>query len=133
MRNVMATSLAELDHRNDQAGADEPARLNTILTDGQIMVATRIRNSLSWVERIGIHDCEICGIPHVHQGGEQDYRALVLASEPLSQERWSDVPDGSIVTVDEQLTLDIRPLAQCGRIVATVVPNCFNDSGSRIP
>ena len=68
-------------------GSEKVERLNFLLTDGRSMVATRWHNDLYWVERLGVHDCEICGIPHVHhdQGGE--YRAIVIASEPIAYPR----------------------------------------------
>ena len=110
VRDAIAAAMLEVDCRCRQAGSAEPARLNTILTNGKIMVATCLRNSLCWVQRRDLHDCEICGIPHVHHSDQTAYRAVVLASEPLSEESWQAVPDASILTIDERLQVEIRPL-----------------------
>jgi glutamine amidotransferase len=40
--------------------------LNVILTDGERMVGSRLGRTLFYVEREGVHDCEICGFPHIH-------------------------------------------------------------------
>ncbi len=46
----------------------EPAAalgLNVILTDGEQMAGSRLGHTLYRVEREGVHDCEICGFPHI--------------------------------------------------------------------
>jgi predicted glutamine amidotransferase len=35
-------------------------------------------------------------------------RAVLVASEPATNERWSEVADGSIVTIDQDFAVDIR-------------------------
>ena len=66
-----------------------------ILTDGSTLVATRWNQSLWWVYRKGVRDCEICGIPHVEHDPSTDYRAVIVASEPISNEDSRKVPDRS--------------------------------------
>ncbi len=97
---VLGDSVRELDRLCEEAGAKEPAKLNFLLTDGNVLVATRLRNTLYWVKREGIHDCEVCGIPHVHHEKGKNYRAVVVASEPISDEPWQEVPEGAVLSVD---------------------------------
>ena len=78
-------------------------RLNFLLTDGQSLIASRWNNTLYWVEREGVHDCEICGIPHVDHEPDVAYRAVVVASEPISHEDWRELAQGEILTVDVEL------------------------------
>jgi predicted glutamine amidotransferase len=101
--DVIAESLTLLDQRCLDAEPRKPAKLNTVLTDGHVMIASRLRNSMHWAHRDGIRDCEICGIPHVNHQPGFHYKAVVLASEPLSHEQWTEIPDGSIVSIDSQL------------------------------
>lgn len=96
-----AAGILEVDERCRATAGAKPAKLNVVLTDGQFMIASRFRNSLSWLQRDGIRDCEICGIPHVEHFPGFQYRAVVIASEPVSHEAWQSVPDGAIVAVDE--------------------------------
>ena len=81
-----------------------------MLTDGEVLTASRWGNTLHWVTRRGIHDCEICGVPHVQDLEESDYRAVVVASERISQESWQEVPEGSVLLVDREVRADLRPI-----------------------
>ncbi len=89
----------------------ERSKLNFLLTNGSVLVATRYHNSLYLLERDGVRDCEICGIPHVHHDRETSYRAVVVASEPITQEAWREVPDEHVVSVDSSLGVEVKPLA----------------------
>jgi predicted glutamine amidotransferase len=112
LERVVAESVVELARRCEEAGAEQPARLNVLLTDGACLVATRWKHDLYWVSRVGVHDCEICGIPHVHHDETTDYRAVVVASEPISREDWREVPDRSVLTIDTAIRTTIRPITE---------------------
>lgn len=92
--------------------ADPDARigLNIILTDGDTLVGTRWGRGLHYVERDGIYDCEICGFPHIHHDPKLPYRAVVVASEPVTHEIWTEVPEGSIYAISADVHLHIEPL-----------------------
>ncbi len=81
-----------------------------MLTDGVSLIASRWKNSLYYVSREGIRDCEVCGVAHVQHRSNADYRALVVASEPISFEPWQEVPDGTILAIDVNIHLDIQML-----------------------
>ncbi len=86
-------------------------RLNFLLTDGRALFVSRWNRSLYWVERLGVHDCEICGTPHIHHEGADDYRAVVVASEPITDEPWRPLPeDRSMLVVDGGLDTRILRL-----------------------
>lgn len=84
--------------------------LNLMLTDGAQLVGSRIGRSLYVVERDGVRDCAICGFPHVHHDPRRDYRAVVVASEPLTGEAWRAVPEGSVYQVSRDVRLGVEPL-----------------------
>ncbi len=71
-----------------------------MLTDGRSVVATRFNGTLHWVARDGIAACEVCGVPHVHHTRGAHYRAVDIASEPLTHESWLELPDHSVLSVD---------------------------------
>jgi glutamine amidotransferase len=73
--------------------------------------------TLHYVERSGIHDCEVCGFPHIRHDPRHSYRAVVIASEPISHEPWREVPDRSVFTVSPEMTLHIEPCASGGQAV----------------
>lgn len=108
LAHVLSDALRTLAHWCEQADSINPPRLNFILTNGATLLASRWNNTLCWVERRGIHDCEICGIPHVHHAPGTAYRAVVVASEPLSHEAWLEIPEASILVVNGTLEARIQ-------------------------
>lgn len=86
--------------------------LNVIWTDGRDMVASRWGRTLYLLERDGVSDCEVCGFPHVHHAPGGTYRAVALASEPLTDtESWREVPEGTLIHVDEEVRVRLEPWA----------------------
>ena len=91
--------------------------LNVLLTDGERMVGSRWLRTLYAVRR-GNGDagggaaCRSCGGPHVRDDGAAgEYRALVVASEPLGgDEPWEEVPERSVYEVTEAFGLRVEPL-----------------------
>lgn len=97
----------------DLCRAHEPRAkigLNLLMTDGQEMVGTRIGRGLFYVERDGVYDCEICGFPHIHHDPRRDYRAVVVASEPITHETWQEIPEDSLIRVTPEARISIEPL-----------------------
>ncbi len=84
--------------------------INLILTDGNQLVGVRWGRGLYVLERQGIYDCEICGFPHIHHEPRTSYRAVVVASEPLTHEPWQQVPEHSIYAVTPDLELRVEAL-----------------------
>jgi glutamine amidotransferase len=107
---VVSDSLVKLASLCAETSPAEPPRLNILLTDGESAVATRWNNTLWYVCREGTHDCEICGIPHVHERPADEYLAVLIASEPVSDEDWRELPDRSLILVDARLRPEIRSL-----------------------
>jgi glutamine amidotransferase len=94
--------LAELSHLPG-APDEKQSRLNFILSNGRILVASRWRHTLFWLLREGIHDCEICGIPHVHHSPDTNYRAAIVASESITHETWQELAEGSVITIADEI------------------------------
>ncbi len=85
--------------------------LNVIATNGRELLGLRWGRTLYHVERIGVSDCEICRYPHILTRQPDGYRALVVASEPLTHgETWAVVPDGSVFAATGECALRCRPL-----------------------
>ncbi len=79
--------------------------LNVLWTDGERMVGSRLGRTLWYLVRDGLHTCEFCGKSHVHHDPKQSYRAVEIASEPITQESWSQVPEGTVFSVEPDLNL----------------------------
>jgi predicted glutamine amidotransferase len=83
--------------------------LNVLLSDGERMVGSRWQRTLSWLERRGLAECEVCGLRHA-DCEPSSYRALLIASEPITNETWQEVPERSVYEVTPDLRLRIEPL-----------------------
>ena len=101
----------EIDRRSRETGAAEPAELNLILTDGNVLLVSRWHHTLYWTFHEGLNACETCGVPHVQHRDGLDYRAVIVASEPFSHEPWHEFPDESLLVVDEQIQPHVQKIA----------------------
>jgi predicted glutamine amidotransferase len=84
----------------------EPSRLNFVLTDGTVLVASAWGHTLFW--------CERPPSPHPPEAvsGTPPERVVMVASEPTSSEgSWRRVPDRSILQIDGELRCRLTPLA----------------------
>lgn len=107
--NLMTSALTRLRKMSELASASKDSQLNFMLTNGQLLLATRWNHTLHYIERIGLHDCEICGIPHVQHDQKEEYRACVVASEPISHEPWKSLTNHSILVVDNTAKVHLFP------------------------
>jgi glutamine amidotransferase len=92
--------------------------LNVLWTNGDRLVGSRLNRTLWYLEREGLVPCEICGETHVHHSPQQHYRAVEVASEPITNESWRQVPDGTVFAVDADLRLRIEPMGERGLAAA---------------
>jgi len=86
--------------------------LNVLWTVGEELVGSRLGRSLWYVEREAPHRCSVCGTIHPDPDtlGGEDYRAAVVASERITDEDWSRVPEGSVFRLDGDFKLQFDAL-----------------------
>ena len=75
------------------------------------MVGSRLNRTFWYLERDGLILCKTCGQCHVHHSTKQHYRAVEIASEPITHEDWLQVPNGTVFSVDPDFFLKIIPLS----------------------
>lgn len=92
-----------------QLGDDTELFLNTLWSDRGLLAGTKLERTLWYLERDEPIACGSCNTPHAHPEDES-YRAVVLASEPITDEDWTRVPDASVFRVTPDYSLDIEPL-----------------------
>lgn len=86
--------------------------LNIVLTNGEALVGSRLNRSLYQLRRDRLHVCAICGKTHVHHESQRPYRAVEVASEPVTQDEvWTEVPNGVVYHATPEFTLERKPLA----------------------
>ena len=101
MAAAMQHTIESLAAWHQESGTESPLETNFCVTDGESLVAARYGRgnrpyaSLNWYE-----------------GNDQSGRRRVLiASEPLTLgDEWHEVPESSLVVVDTDLSVEIRPL-----------------------
>jgi glutamine amidotransferase len=108
---VFAAAIAEIARRSRATGAAEPAELNLNLTDGDVLLVSRWHHTLYWTYHDGLTPCETCGVPHVQHRDGLEYRAVIVASEPFSQEPWHEFPEESLMMVDERIEPHVQKIA----------------------
>lgn len=91
-------------------GAEPHLGLNVLLTDGERMVGSRWQRTLFSLDRRGLADCEVCGLQHADCVPPESYRAMVIASEPITGEPWREVPERSVFEITPDLRLHVEPL-----------------------
>ena len=95
------------------AEVDPTARvgLNIVLTDGDRLVGTRLNRSLVSLRRDHVFNCPICGKTHVHHDAQTSYRAVEIASEPVTKvDDWHQVPNETVYRVTDDYGLHIEAL-----------------------
>lgn len=120
-RELRATLQAGLDQIVRWCQEIDPTKkigLNVLWTDGEHLVGSRLNRTLWFLERDDVVPCEICGQSHVHHDTQQRYRAVELASEPITHENWLGVPNGSVFSVDPDVRIHIEPLEAMAWIAA---------------
>jgi len=92
--------------------------LNFLWTDGDTLVGSKLNRTLWYLERDGLVDCEVCGKLHVHHDPKRSYRAVEVASEPVTHENWLRIPNGAVFAVDPDMRLRIDKLGPRGLAAA---------------
>ena len=103
---LLESSVLELAARSSVV-TDRPATLNLLLTDGTTLAASRWGITLHLLERKGIMDCQVCRTPHAVPNGP--YRAVVVASEPITIEDWVTVPDRCFIGAADRVMKILGP------------------------
>jgi glutamine amidotransferase len=110
-RELLRELAAEAGELATEAGASvEDLYLNLLWTVGPRLAGTRLRSSLWWIERDQALECGLCGQRHAHPPEGEPYRSVVVASERITDEDWTEVPDGSVFAVEPDLRLAVEPL-----------------------
>jgi len=114
LMDTVAGGLSKIAQWAHSVAPDRRAGLNIVLTDGSRLVGSRYNRTLWHVERERIFECGICGRPHVHHEAGAHYRAVEIASEPITDENWHEMPEKTAYEVDENFHLLTKPIRSPG-------------------
>jgi len=112
MVRAVQDALSSIESWCREEGAKEAPGLNFLLTDGRCLVASRRGNTAYWIVREDVVRWEVCGVCHCSVCGSDlggrhqprpGYQAVVVASEPITNEAWAEIPEGHLLAVDDGL------------------------------
>ncbi|PLW81178.1 class II glutamine amidotransferase [Kineobactrum sediminis] len=96
---IIATVISDVADWCAAAGPCENLGLSFLLSDGERFFGVRWQQTLWMLQRTETRDAEICG--HPPDDDAKGYRALLVASEPLTDERWLPIPEYSVFEVEQ--------------------------------
>ena len=103
--------------------APTPLFLNTLMVHEGELFGTRLDRTLWVLERDAAPVCARCGLAHANVAPGEPYRAVIFASERLSDEDWRRVPEASVFRVTHDLRLEVAALfGEGSRILPTPRP-----------
>jgi len=84
--------------------------LNLLWTDGTTLAGSRLNRTLWAIERSTVRACHLCGEDHAAPPPGANYRATVLASERITDEDWTEVPNGTVFATKDDASLHLDSL-----------------------
>ncbi|MBI2825736.1 MAG: class II glutamine amidotransferase [Planctomycetia bacterium] len=106
LRRTVAEAVHDLDTRSAATRPSEPTRLNVLMSDGAVLVATRFKHNLNWTKE----PFSTVRAPGGERGQADRAPAVAVASEPIGDGRWTEVPDAHVLTVDADLDVRLSPI-----------------------
>lgn len=94
----------------DAARPGTPLSLRLIWAHAPTLAGVCLNRPLWTLERDAPLRCPHCTRPHAYPSSRPPYRAVVVASEPLTDEDWQRLPDASLFTVDADGRLQVQPV-----------------------
>lgn len=117
LRQVVAVGLNHIRRWCAEVEPQAKVGLNVVLTNGVELVGSRLGRTLWHLRRETIDTCKICGRTHVRHEAGADYRAIEIASEPITDDYWQAFDDGVVYSVDEDHYLLVEPLDRYSKVV----------------
>jgi predicted glutamine amidotransferase len=114
MADALTATIAEIEEITREAGVKLPSFLNLAVTDGSSAVVSRhVSSSKATANSLYVHagTSFVCTDGHYRMVEPDKGSAVLVASEPLSEDAdWTKVEENSIVLVDRNLKVHMRPL-----------------------
>ncbi len=118
MRHTIADCLTELDKRNiaseKSTGSHRIAKLNILLTNGSVLLASRMRNTLFLLTRDAPASTNLPAKRAVCISSEPSLPTLKPSTmQSLSNQAirdWQEIPDGTVLSVSSKLVIASSPI-----------------------
>lgn len=109
---VLRDAIRDVASMVRETDPDVEVALSVLWTVGEELVGSRFGRSLWYLERDTPHRCSRCGglHPDPERVDPEDYRSALVASEPITDEAWEEVPEGAVFRLDGELRLRFEPV-----------------------
>lgn len=110
---ILADAVRDVRGMVRDADPDAEVALNVLWSVEEELVGSRLGRSLWCLDRDEPHRCERCGETHPDPDTIPDgetYRSAEVASERISSENWSEVPEGSVFRLDDDFDFRFEPI-----------------------
>ena len=110
--DILRDGIKQVIDWSQKADPGSEIALNIIMSNGDEIGGLRYGRSLWYMRRNAVHPCGVCGgALHVEKDPGKDYRAVIVASEPITDdEEWTEIPEGSLFRIDNEIALNITSL-----------------------
>ncbi len=110
LKKIVQHGLQQIIAWSYEVAPGAQAGLNIVMTNGEILVGSRHGRTLWHLVREQLTTCPECGQLHVHHRPGRDYRAVEVASEPITKEKWRQFADDIVYTIDKDLHFEVEGL-----------------------
>lgn len=110
MREVVLEGILQVEEWAREIDPDAEVALNVLWVEGPNLAGARSGRSLWYLEREEPHRCEVCGRMHAEPDPDDPYYVVELASERITSERWTEVPDRCVFDVGPDRDFDTTSL-----------------------
>jgi len=110
MRALVRGAIRDVRRWAHGAAPDTEVALNVLWTEGRNLAGARCGRSLYYLERWEPRRCPVCGSLHADPKPDAPYHSVELASEQISPEDWTEVPDNSVFEVGPDTDFQTVPI-----------------------
>lgn len=110
MRHILREAIRDVRRWAREESADAEVALNVLWTEGENLAGSRFGRSLWILERRQPRRCSVCGQRHAEPNPGDRYYAVELASERVTSEDWTEVPENSVFDVGSGREFALDPI-----------------------
>lgn len=107
---VVGRGLRQVIDWSHRVDPEAPIGLNIVLTDGESLIGSRVNRTLWHLVKTEAVTCPVCGRKHVRHEAGTEYRAIEIASEPISADNWQPFANETIYCIDKDFHFSIEAL-----------------------
>lgn len=113
MWRILRDGIRDVRRMVEEADPEAEVAMNVLWSMEDELVGSRLGRSLHCLRSKGPHRCGSCGEMHPEPGSipeGEDYVRVEVASEPITEEDWTEVPEASVFRLTQELDFEFEPI-----------------------